>query len=179
MIGGLGACLEVKVLGFRVRSTSVLYYAYGSNLCASRLARRAPSARFIGIGRLLGHDLTFHKRGRDGTGKADAAESRTDAHVWGAIAELSLDDLLLLDRFEPGYQRTMLEIISEDSVHSAWVYRAEPASIEPGLLPYRWYLDYIVRGGEARGLPTDYLNDLARTATIRDDSRNEYDAGDC
>ena len=133
----------------------------------------------MGVGRLSGHDLTFHKRGRDGTGKADAAESRADSHVWGAIAELSLEDLVLLDRFEPGYQRTMLEITSEDSVRSAWVYRAEPASIEPGLLPYRWYLDYIVRGGEARGLPTTYLNELARTATICDDSPNGRDAGDC
>ena len=133
----------------------------------------------MGIGRLVGHDLTFHKRGRDGTGKADATESDLDGHVWGAIAELSPDDLLRLDNFEPGYQRTTLPINFEDSIRSAWVYRAEPASIQPGLLPYEWYLGFILRGGEGRGLPADYLDYLARTATVADGSTTEHDLSGC
>ncbi|MBT8207837.1 MAG: gamma-glutamylcyclotransferase [Acidimicrobiia bacterium] len=157
----------------------MLYFAYGSNLCASRLVSRAPSARFVVIGHLEAHDLIFHKQGRDGTAKADAAESATDTVVWGAIAELSPEDLIGLDRFEPGYRRSLLPVVCEDSVKHAWVYRAEPTSIRPDLVPQAWYLGYILHGGRARGLPSDYLDDLERTTATAHDVTMRSDLSAC
>ncbi len=45
-------------------------FAYGSNLCQRRMVARVPSARVVGVGRLSGHILRFHKRSTDGSAKA-------------------------------------------------------------------------------------------------------------
>lgn len=144
----------------------MLYFAYGSNLCASRLVSRAPSANYVGVGWLDGHELRFHKQGRDGSGKADAWSDSTDDVVWGAVAQISTADLSRLDGFEPGYARQQLRILSPTTDWVAWVYRAAHHAITPGLSPRGWYLDHIVDGGRERGLPADYLERLARVDSI-------------
>lgn len=53
----------------------IYYFAYGSNMLTERLIARTPSARPVGTSLLPGHRLTFHKRGRDGSGKCDAFET--------------------------------------------------------------------------------------------------------
>ncbi len=50
-----------------------LYFAYGSNLRASHLRGRVPTAACVGRARLPGRRLTTGKLGRDGSGKADPA----------------------------------------------------------------------------------------------------------
>lgn len=144
----------------------MLYFAYGSNLCASRLSARAPTARFIDKGRLLAHELRFHKRGADGTAKADAHPTTSGAFVWGAIAELAEHDLETLDAFEPGYRRSELSIQMSDRFVDAWVYRAEPRATAKGLRPHTWYVDHILDGGRARGLPAGYLARIASVPTL-------------
>ncbi|TNF88372.1 MAG: gamma-glutamylcyclotransferase, partial [Gammaproteobacteria bacterium] len=42
---------------------SLYYFAYGSNMSPARLQARVPSARPLGVYRLKGHRLSFHKRG--------------------------------------------------------------------------------------------------------------------
>ena len=44
-----------------------LYFAYGSNLCASRLRGRVPSAVVVERARLPGRRLVTDTLGRDGT----------------------------------------------------------------------------------------------------------------
>lgn len=143
-----------------------MYFAYGSNLCESRLVSRTPSARFRGPAQLDGHQLRFHKRGRDGTAKADAAHTGDDSHVWGAVAELDDAELAMLDTFEPGYARTLQAVAMGSTQVTAWVYRAEPGLVDANLVPSAWYLDHILQGGTARGLPPEYLARIAQTPTI-------------
>ena len=144
----------------------MLYFAYGSNLRESRLRERAPSARFVSVGRLFGHELRFHKRGRDGTAKADAHPGRPGAFVWGAVAELEDEDLTTLDQYEPGYRRTQLPIVVAGDSVTAWVYRAEARVQQKGLRPHTWYVDHILAGGRARGLPAGYLARVASVPTL-------------
>lgn len=150
----------------------MLYFAYGSNLCESRLAGRAPSARFVGAGTLADHELRFHKRGQDGTAKADAvalgpgSEADSGSVVWGALAELTQGDLEILDGFEPGYRRSELPIAIDGELRPAWVYRSLPTHRSPNLRPSDWYLDHILEGGRARGIPQAYLARIAETPSI-------------
>lgn len=140
----------------------MLYFAYGSNLCESRLLDRVPGAHFVSPARLRHHTLRFHKRGADGSGKADAYAVADGSVMWGAVAKLPADGLTMLDAYEPGYERVLLTVgVGADS-HEAWVYRATPAVVDPTIEPHRWYLDHVIRGGEARGLPRTYLEQLAR-----------------
>ena len=53
----------------------MLYFAYGSNVCAGRLRRRVPSAVFAGIAKLPKHSFRFHKKSTDRSAKADAFET--------------------------------------------------------------------------------------------------------
>lgn len=140
------------------------YFAYGSNLCRSRLLERVPSARFDGIARLPGYTLRFHKIGRDGSGKADAyATGKDDDVVWGALVRLPGEDWSLLDGYEPGYDRLVVNVEVSDSATPMPVatYVARPESIDPARKPFTWYRQLIVEGGAARGLPAAYLRRIA------------------
>ena len=48
------------------------YFAYGSNLCESRLSERTGAARYGEIARLSRHEFRIPKVGGDGLGKTDA-----------------------------------------------------------------------------------------------------------
>lgn len=62
---------------------NILYFAYGSNMSSARLRARVPSCRPIGIAFLPGHELRFHKRSKDGSGKCDAFQVEGGAGVVG------------------------------------------------------------------------------------------------
>lgn len=50
---------------------TVLYFAYGSNLCLPRLRSRVPSVALVGTAVLSGYELRWHKRSTDTSGKCD------------------------------------------------------------------------------------------------------------
>lgn len=151
----------------------MLYFAYGSNLCEPRLRARVRSARFVAVGWLAGYDLRFHKRGRDGSGKGDAHP--TASHVdrlWGGVAALSADDLMRLDEIEgvgSGYDRVDVQVtLAGGETAAAHTYRASAAFVDPDLRPFGWYLDLVVRGARARGLPGPYIDRIAAVESVPD-----------
>lgn len=159
--------------GERFQWAPMLYFAYGSNLCEPRLRARVPSARFVSIGWLAGHDLRFHKRGRDGSGKGDA-QGTSSPHdtVWGAIAEVAADDLRRLDEIEgvgSGYDRVEVGVaVPGGETATAHTYRASASFVDPALRPFGWYLDLVVRGAQARGLPGAYIDRIAAVEWVPD-----------
>ena len=60
---------------------SFITFAYGSNMPSARLRGRCPSARAIGIAELRGHELRWHKRSKDGSGKCDSATHANKHHM--------------------------------------------------------------------------------------------------
>ena len=139
------------------------YFAYGSNLCRTRLTARVASARYDSVARLSGHEFRFHKQGKDGSGKADAFWTGSpDDAVWGVLVELEAEDLAILDRFEPRYERRMIELeTAGQSNRAAHSYFARPTAVDPSVLPFAWYRRLVVEGGAARGLPDAYLAAIA------------------
>ena len=130
------------------------------------MTRRVPSARFLGAARLEGHELRFHKRGwKDGTGKANAFHSSgADAVVHGVVYEVAEEELPALDVFETGYERRLLgfsiTLQREAEAVQAWVYLALPEVIDDALVPTRAYLDHVLAGARAHGLPTALIEKL-------------------
>jgi hypothetical protein len=84
----------------RLMST-ILYFAYGSNMLSGRLRYRVPSCRFQTIAHLSEHRLRFHKRSNDGSPKCNAyfSGNPTDG-VYGVVCELLLSEKAELDRAE-------------------------------------------------------------------------------
>jgi len=79
----------------------MLYFAYGSNMSVSRLRKRVPSASPLGCHILKKHDLRFHKKSKDGSGKCDAYETSNDKDiVYGALFGIDPNEKPALDAAE-------------------------------------------------------------------------------
>ena len=176
----------------------IAVFAYGSNLCLERIRARVSSARVTFVARLEAHTLRFHKRGRDGSAKADAySTGRNSDVVWGVVYEVSRDDKAVLDRIEgvgAGYLDDEVRVITaDDSRVSVRIYRAQAEHLDPDLKPFTWYRDLVVRGAVQHGLPEQYREGIEQVPAIKDpdcarDARerevlavhsgNAHDAGD-
>jgi gamma-glutamylcyclotransferase (GGCT)/AIG2-like uncharacterized protein YtfP len=150
-------------------------FAYGSNLCSARLRARVPSARPLGVARLRGHALRFHKRGwRDGSGKADAYATRSRGdRVWGVVFRIDPLEKPDLDRVEglgKGYDQARRTVEGRDGRHwRAWLYRADRSAIDAAAVPFRWYRDLVLAGAREHGLPDHYVRGLIATVPARPD----------
>ncbi|HKJ23930.1 MAG TPA: gamma-glutamylcyclotransferase family protein [Myxococcota bacterium] len=132
-----------------------LVFAYGSNMHAERMRSRVPEAVARGRARLAGHRLVFDKRGRDGSAKANLVPDPA-ATVWGVVWEIAVAELVSLDPYEGGYERVRLAAETDDgSSLEVEVYVSERRSEDR--VPFDWYLEHVLRGARAHGLPEDYV----------------------
>jgi gamma-glutamylcyclotransferase (GGCT)/AIG2-like uncharacterized protein YtfP len=134
----------------------IYYFAYGSNMDSSRMARMYPSARASGIGILFDYRFIINQRGFatvvPGTGKK----------VYGVLWALSEGDLLHLDEYEDVagglYSRVPVKVtLMRGAVSNAFVYIA--ANDRPGS-PRSQYLEAIVAAATRHGFPEPYINEL-------------------
>jgi gamma-glutamylcyclotransferase len=149
----------------------VLYFAYGSNLCTARMKRRVPGARVVGTGYVEGRRLVFHKRGRDGSGKADAPPA-AGSRVWGVVYGVAPEDRATLDRAEAGYRAVEVEVVSASGLLTAFLYQALPGNLDASLRPYAWYKAYLVDGAREHGLPSGYRAALEELEAVEDPDRD-------
>jgi len=154
----------------KARAThQMLYFAYGSNLSMRRMRQRIPSARPLGPALLRGHRLAFHKVGRDGSGKCDAALSqRREDRLHGALYWFAPRHKAALDEYEgPGYTARQVVVTRRDGTrHTAYLYSA--TQVDATLHPFAWYLEHVVRGACEHRLPRRYLAELLATQVIAD-----------
>ena len=134
-----------------------LYFAYGSNLRSARMFERVPSAANLGAARLAGHGFRMNKRGRDGSAKANLILSPRE-HVWGAVYRISSEDWPILDRFEGGYTREIVDVELGVTVEAAITYRSE--RLIEGALAFDWYLEHIRAGAREHALPGEWCETL-------------------
>lgn len=148
-------------------------FAYGSNLCRGRLLERVPCAVYESVGCLPEHQLQFHKLSIDGSGKADAFRTgNPEDKVWGVVVHIPDDQREQLDAAEGlgnGYEEQTVTILDRARrMHDAVAYVAQASHIAPDLRPYDWYLQLVVDGARARGLPDTYVNGIARSPCVVD-----------
>lgn len=156
----------------------VEYFAYGSNLFAPRLKARVPSARIVGLARLADRRVVFHKRGVDGSGKATITEAPGCA-VWGVVYACAADGIGGLRRAEgwpAQYRETEVMVTMEGMRRRVMTYVAAPAYIDPSLRPFDWYLELVLVGARAVGMPPVYIAGLA-AVSARTDPRRSTRAG--
>lgn len=140
---------------------TVYYFAYGSNMSSARLSARLQSSRSVGVGALPSHRLGFHMRsGLDGSAKCDAYRTgREEDRVHGVLFSVAVHELAVLDHFESrgvAYERVEVQIERLEGDHvGAYTYRA--LKVEPGLRPFDWYKEHVVRGAREHGLPAHYV----------------------
>lgn len=133
---------------------------------------RAATAQPVAIGYVSERKLVFHKRSHDGSAKADAVFTAVSTdRVWGVVYRVHRSDKPVLDRYEflgIGYDHEEVEVMVEDGTLRAWMYVARREAIDPSLLPYSWYHDYLVHGAREHGLPESYVDYLRSFKSLRD-----------
>ncbi len=146
------------------------YFAYGSNLLTRRLFTRVGSCAVEGPARVAGYRLLFHKRGADGSAKADAYRTRrSDDGVWGLVYRLDEAQKRLLDEFEGrGYHTAGVTVIAAGVPRRATTYLACADHIDAALAPYTWYRDLVVAGALQWGFPRDYIDVLEKHPAASD-----------
>ena len=151
-------------------------FAYGSNMPVARLRERCPSARAIGIAELPGHELRWHKRSRDGSGKCDIVASAADVSVLGVLYEIASGEKRDLDRAEglgAGYEEIEIEVLCGGDPVTAKAYRA--TDTDPALRPYIWYRALVIAGAKEHGLPAPYIAGLESVPADQDPDRARHD----
>jgi len=133
----------------------------------------------MAVGRLGGHALRFHKRGRDGSAKADAfATGRAGDVVHGVIYEMTASAKVELDRHEglgSGYRERRVAIECEDDgAVAAWVYQAEAAHVDDALRPFTWYRALVVAGARHHGFGDDYVAAVEAVEAADDPDRERH-----
>lgn len=146
------------------------YFAYGSNMCTARLARRVRGARPLGAARLHGFALRFHKHGADGSGKCNVfATGRRGDVVHGVLFDIDEARLRRLHAAEgPGYEFIQIQVETDNGPLPAATYRARPAWLDDALAPFSWYHAYVVAGAREHGLPVDYITAIENMFARRD-----------
>jgi gamma-glutamylcyclotransferase len=89
--------------------------------------------------------------------------------VYGVVFDIALDELVALDKAEgvgSGYTRGEVEVKSPGGILSAVSYFADRT--DPGLAPYHWYKEYVVRGAIEHKLPAAYIRRLQLTDSKAD-----------
>lgn len=149
----------------------LLYFSYGSNMSMKRLRDRVPSARPVGMAVLPGHELRFHKKGKDDSGKCDAFITGRHEHaVVGVLYEMDASEKPCLDRKEglgDGYEEKTVEVTvpSGQTVEAITYYATQT---DPALKPYAWYKHHVLTGALENGLPDGYIERIHHVESIRD-----------
>jgi len=149
----------------------IKYFSYGSNMSSPRLIDRVPSARFMSIGKIAGHQLRFHKKSKDGSAKCDAEHTQNPGHfIWGVVFCISASEKEALDRIEGlghGYDEKTVTVILENGDHlEAKTYYA--IQKDASLKPYHWYKEHVLRGARENQLPFDYISIIESVQSVTD-----------
>ena len=146
------------------------YFAYGSNMLHRRLQERVASAVPLGVVRLDGHILCWHKRGMDGSGKCDARRTGDAGdRIWGVLYEMDESDIPVLDRYEgtgKGYDRVEVTVDHDGEAIAACTYVA--IDIDPLAKPYDWYKAIVLAGAKQNDLPDDHIAAIKAVESVGD-----------
>jgi gamma-glutamylcyclotransferase len=158
-----------------VAGSNTNYFAYGSNLSAAEMQRRAPGSTNLGVARLSSYRLAFTRvSSRRGGGVADVVPSKGFS-VYGVLWEVPNDGMNQLDREEgvpDAYRRETVVCRLGDRSVNAVTYRVSNPSHEE-IAPNPDYLNIIVTAAKDQGLPADYISFLRYLQTVFGDGSRD------
>ena len=141
---------------------TTICFAFGSNMHTGRMADRCPTASVLGRGSVEGWTVRIDARG---VATIDHAPGAT---VHGVLWTLEPEDERALDRYEGVrggyYRRHTLTVHGPTGPTDALVYIGADLDVGP---PRPGYLEIILDGAKAAGLPAAYIRHLATLADPR------------
>jgi hypothetical protein len=141
---------KITFFYFKTISVKKLYFAYGSNMCQSRLEERVGKVTKIGTHRLEGYKLVFNAGYEEMVFANLEKTGLVKDFVEGVIYQLSPKQMRILDRYEgaPIYYNRVVE------EGSLIVYICLNQSYQPykNCVPSKEYTSYLLRGCKENNL---------------------------
>ncbi len=134
-------------------SLDLWYFAYGANMAAVVLARRAVQPRLSLAATLTDYALRFNHPGMPPLEPVFAnIEPAPGATVYGVAHCITAGEAVIFDHFEPGYHRITVGLrLADGSTPSAFAYTsAAPVALG---VPSARYLSLLLAGAYEYGLP--------------------------
>ena len=156
----------------------MLYFSYGSNMSQARLLARVPSARFFATATLIEHELRFHKKSIDGSGKCDAYQTGNPGHViFGVVFEMDQAEKPALDKKEGlgnGYKEKEVTLTTSagEEIKASTYYAT---NISKDLKPYQWYKHHVLTGAQEHGLPEAYVDRIKSIEATEDQDQERHE----
>ena len=151
-----------------------LYFAYGSNMSSIRLQAHIAQVENVGLALLSGYQLSFYKKGGDGSGKCNVYCTGDCAHkVYGVLYRLGQRQLEKLDIYEGvghGYHRKTVycQLRSSCETVTAVLYLAPDQYTDDSLLPFEWYRAFVLAGAREQRIPETYIREVLEVAAVSD-----------
>lgn len=160
---GQGAGFE-----FTGQPDELYYFAYGANMNPEQIAARCSNPRVHAVARLAGHRVGFYDYAKLWDGALETVIGDEGSDVWGVVYALSEGDKESLDSWQdarmdgagPYFHYPAVVTDAAGKIYRVLFYVKDYLG-EP-TLPSREYLEFIIRGAEARGLPADYIAGLRK-----------------
>jgi gamma-glutamylcyclotransferase (GGCT)/AIG2-like uncharacterized protein YtfP len=131
----------------------------------THMRKLCPGARSVGRARLPEHRLVFLQDPIERGPGFGSVVADPGGAVWGVLWDIGEEDLASLDSYEGYpivYERPLVTIDVEGESLEALAYVAVQAAEAP---PAPDYLEVVIRGALAHGLPGDYVASLRRVPT--------------
>jgi hypothetical protein len=139
-----------------------LYFAYGSNMSVSAMARRCPRSEALGPARLVRHRLAVMREGW----LTVARDPRSAVH--GVLWDLALADVAALDRYEGMaqglYAKLTQPVVTDRGARQAIVYigaNAGPGAARPA------YIAEVIAAARSWPLPGEAIEALERALAAK------------
>lgn len=143
------------------------YFAYGSNLLAKQMIARVggigPTDRPPRIASLAGYRVTFQSLAEHEPAYANIVSP--GAGVQGVIYFLTEEQLKILDGYEKGYERHIVQVIDlrGEEISATTYVMCDSPELQFGP-PSAEYLARIVTGAKEHGLTDEYVASIERAA---------------
>ena len=176
------------------RIPKIRYFAYGPNMNPEQMRERCSNPVAIGPARLPGYALSFFGHTWLWDSGMETVTPAPGRDLWGVLYELGPTDADSLDAWQDirlngtgTYFHSPVTVFSPDGAsHEAVLYKKDVQG-EPRP-PSREFLEFILRGARAHGLPEDYVRTLAAIPGVdaayavprrRDEDRNALLSTSC
>ncbi|MFC0238858.1 gamma-glutamylcyclotransferase family protein [Rhodopseudomonas telluris] len=154
------------------RRPTTLLFAYGATLNPEHIMVRLCQPKPVAVARLADFSLGFHGYSAIWDSGQETLVDQPGAETWGVVYQLSPTEL---DRFDAwqgvkldgggSYFHYPAEVIAADGTTFDVLFHRK-TEMGPPRPPSRDYLDFIVAGARARGLPGDHIEMLGAIESV-------------
>lgn len=138
-----------------------VYFAYGPHMSTAHLRKHLPSCCPLGVATLPAHELRFHTRGPDNSGKCNALPSENGNSVIGVLFSFDPAERISLDEaagVNSGYKHAIVTVINDQGRRrKVLTYLAGPEHLDESVRSHNWYKEMAIAGAMEHGLPSDYI----------------------